>query len=353
MASRAVSLFRIRTALLLGLYLCTAPRAIANQSNSKQRVQLIPQYSAGQVLRYSIQLRMKTTAQANGPIVDPEGATQFANSISVVLRLDVLSAAQGKDGTVRMRATYESVAASSKSNSYDPDAEALEKQYEKLQGRSIEFTVNPGGKITNVTGLEEIITDPARAAEVNQWLSQITLGASVPRKGIAIGEKWSSSQMVAGAPLDGVVWHSRSTYQSDEPCAVPGAKLDSNAGAPNPTPSSPVPQECAIIVTRVETSQSKGDDRTPDAYKKNGLRTAGEWKSTGETLTAISLRTGMVMSVTQSGTTHMDVTITAAATGNHVRYTGDTQSEAEITLLPEATTADASKARNASPNRLK
>lgn len=328
---------RVLTSLVVVSLLEFTPSAFARQSHRSKRIHLIPHYSTGQVLRYDVQLQTKTMAHAVGPIVDPEGATKFDQSVNVILRLDVLSAARAADGPVRLRATYERVTASSKSNSYDPAAEELEKQYERLQGRSIEFSLHPDGKISDISGLQDVAVNPARAAEMNQWMSQITIGASVPRKGIAIGEKWSSVEPLSGAPLAGVSWRTKSTYQSDEPCNVSGPKIDSAAVAKNPPVSDSAPDECAVILTRSEMRESRGrGDRTPIEYKKNGLRTSGEWKGAGESLTAISLRSGLVISVTQSGTTHMDFTVTAAATGNQVHYTADTQSQAQITLLPES-----------------
>jgi hypothetical protein len=328
---------RIPHLFVLALGLCVASSANGKHSSKKELIRLIPRYSTGQVLRYSVQLRMKTTARATGPIVDPEGATQFNQSVSVILLLDVISGGGTATGPVRLQATYEKVAASGKSDSYDPNARALGQQYQKLQGRSIEFTLRPDGKITDITGLEDVATDPSRAAEMNQWLSQITLGASTPRKGMTIGEKWSSEQPLVGAPLDGVVWHTSSTYQSNEPCALSEMNSGSDSGRVRPQGASPVPEECAIILTRSETRDSRREgDRTPRVYKQNGLRTSGEWKGTGVTLTVISPRSGMVVSVTQNVTTHMDFTVTAGATGNRIHYTGDTQSQAQITLLSES-----------------
>lgn len=328
-ASAKISFF-----IAVALLFLTAAPINARRAQKRARVRLTPQYSTGEKLRYNIQLRMKTTAHATGPIVDPEGATEFDQSVNVILRLDVISVPRAENGGVRVRATYERVTANRKSNSYDPSAEEQQKRYEKLQGRAIEFTLEPDGRIADVTGLEDVVTDPSRAAEINQWLGQITLGAAVPQKGIAIGEKWSSEQPLAGAPLDGVVWRTASTYQSNEPCPVTGMRAEAGGGTPLSDGTASAREECAIILTRSETRETaENDDRTPAVYKSNGLRTAGIWKGSGETLTAISLRTGVVISVTQSGTTHMDFTVTAAASGNHVRYKGDVQSEVQMTLM--------------------
>jgi hypothetical protein len=325
---------RVRTSFSAALVLVLALPVSARSSNAKDRIHLVPQFSAGQVFRYNIQLRMETTSRSTGPVIDPEGATVFDQSVNVVLRLAVLSVAgaTGGPGPVRLRATYEKVAASSKSDSYDPDAAAKERDYQKLEGRSMEFTLHPDGKITDIKGLEDVATDPSRAVAVNQWLNQLTLGASLPQKGIAVGKKWSSKQPLESAPLTGVIWQTESTYQRDEPCPV--LELQANTDSGGKKPIAPAREECAILLTRSKTRDSQGGrDRTPSVYRENGLRTSGEWKGTGETLSAISLRTGMVVSVTQSSTTHMDFTVTAVASGNHIHYAGDTHSESQITLV--------------------
>lgn len=329
---------RVRNSFLFALVLVLAPPANTQRLNGNARIHLVPRFSAGQVLRYNIQLRMETTSRATGPIVDPEDVTKIDQSVNMALRLDVLATPGTAEGPelVRLRATYEKIATSSKHDSYNPDADALEEQYQKLEGRSIEFTLHPDGKITEITGLEDVVTDPSRAAAVNQWLRQLTLGASAPRKGIVVGENWSSKQSLDNVPLTGVVWGTESTYQRDEPCPIAGMNADVSSGAERRVTPAAAPEECAIILTHSKMHDSRGErDRTPTAYRKKGLRTSGEWKGTGETLTAISLRTGIVMSVTQSGTTHMDFTVTASASGNHIHYAEDMRSESLITLLSE------------------
>lgn len=78
-------------------------------------------------------------------------------------------------------------------------------------------------------------------------------------------------------------------------------------------------------------------DRTPEVFRQNGLRTSGVWTGAAESLTSVSLRTGLVASVTQTGSTHMDFTIMTTTAHNRMRYAGDTRTQSEITLLPQST----------------
>src|SRR5690242_16027339 len=121
---------RVRNVFLFALVLVLTPPANARRLNANARIHLVPRFSAGQVLRYNIQLRMETTSRATGPIVDPEGATKIDQSVNMTLRLEVHSVTGSADGPglVRLRATYEKIAANSKNDSYNPGAAALEEQ---------------------------------------------------------------------------------------------------------------------------------------------------------------------------------------------------------------------------------
>ncbi|MGC1107346.1 MAG: hypothetical protein WA876_12480 [Candidatus Acidiferrales bacterium] len=307
------------------------PRAAAGA-----RIHLIPNFAPGQTFRYGVQMRIDTTSAATGPITNAGGPRKLDESVGVIIRLDVLSFpdAPGAPASARIRATYEKATATTNSAAYDPDVAAMEDQYKKLAGQSIEFTLQADGKITNVTGLKDLASDsdPSRAAMLNQWISQLTLGASLPKQGIAIGEKWSSQQPLENIPLDGLAWKTTATYERNEPC--PAAGQPSEAGGVSLTPASS-PEQCAIILTRSEiVGGSDSKERTPGVFRQNGLRTSGVWTGNAESLASISLRTGMVSSVTQTGSTHMDFTIMTHIGQNRMRYAGDTHTQSEITLLP-------------------
>ncbi len=358
MMARAVCLPQIRQffSVLCLVAIATAPSA--RRVTADARVHFTPHFTAGQVFHYSVQMHIDGASHSSGPVVDPEGPTKTGESVNVVLRLEVLKVSS--TSAARIRVTYETAAAKSTSDSYDADTAAIADQYKKLQGQSIEFTLESTGKITDVSGLKGLLDDQSRSAIVNQWLSQLTLGASVPKKGIALGEKWSTEQAIDNVPLAGLAWHVESTYVRDEPCPAVRPEPPVGAVAQQVTPSV-VPDQCAVILTRSEitgapaprpsqqaaksgqqpgqpTDESPNEqkDRTPEIFRKNGLRTFGEWTGSGDGLTSISLRTGMVVSVTQTATAHMDFTIMTTTAHNKMRYAGDTRSQSEITLLSQS-----------------
>lgn len=360
MMARAVCLRRIRLLLVVSFLGAIAIAVSAWRAHATPRIHFAPHFTAGQVFHYSVQVDIDSASHSSGPVADPEGPTKSGESVNVVLRLEVLkvSGTLRAPGPTRVRVTYEAAAATSSSDSYDADTAAIAEQYKKLQGQSIEFTVEPTGKITDVSGLKGLLDDQSRSAIVNQWLSQLTLGASVPKKGIAIGEKWSTEQAIDNVPLAGLAWHVESTYMRDEPCSAVRPEPAVGAVAHPVTPSG-VPDECAIILTHSEItgapaeksaqqpgnqanrqppneSPNEGKDRTPEIFRKNGLRTFGEWTGSGDGLTSISVRTGMVVSVTQTATTRMDFTIMTTTAHNRMRYAGDTSSQSQITLLSKS-----------------
>lgn len=320
------------------IFLLATSVAFARRGGSGSRIHLIPELAPGQTFRYAVQMRTTTTSFATGPILDGSTPKAFTQTIGVVIRLEVLSASNspGQSRSARIRATYENVAATSNTAAYDPDVAAMEDQYKKLAGQSIEFTLNADGKITDVAGLQNVVsqTDPSRAATLSQWLRQLTLGASLPKQGIAIGDKWSTEQPLQNVPLEGLAWKTTATYVRNEPCST--TSQSSGSGGQPITPAA-IPDQCAVVMTHSEIIGGRGSkDRTPDVFRQNGLRTSGEWTGTTDSISSISLRSGMVVSVTQTGSTHMDFTIMTTIERNRMRYAGDTHSQSNISLLPSS-----------------
>ena len=55
----------------------------------------------------------------------------------------------------------------------------------------------------------------------------------------------------------------------------------------------------------------------------------------GESLDSISLATGLLISSTQTSTQNMDYRVTSASTGSSVHHVGKSQTQTEITLVPD------------------
>jgi hypothetical protein len=321
--------------------------AVAPSANPSERIHLIPKFTTGQTFRYQIETRTTTTSNTTTPVVNPEAAAQLKQISDLQLRLDVVSAQSGPNGAlgaVRLRVTYEKASATTESDAYDPAADALENQYNRLQGRSMEFTIEPSGEVSKITGLDDVFSNPSAAATVHAWINGLSASAKLPREGIAIGQKWNNERPVENAPLAGLLSRTESTYLRDEPCQSP------DKPAPTAQPAQKDASLCAIVITRFEILRhgSTNPDATPDDYRHNGLRTSGTWTGNGESLDAISLQNGMITRSTQTSTQNLDFEIVSALSGSKMHYVGHVESQSEITLLSPIT-PDAEPAPQARP----
>jgi hypothetical protein len=322
--------------------------ALASITAAGTRIQLSPQFVPGLTLRYQIEMRTSSQGKTVTPIANPEGGSKFSQAVSMIVRLEVLAAATnsspsaapsgdadaaqsatGSAKAVRFRVTYEKSHAHSESDAPPVQTPSSDDQYDRLEGHSIEFTAQPNGQLTNVQGLEGIVSSPSDAAPIFSWMNGLSVGSGFPREGISIGQKWTGEKSLSGSPLADLIWRTTSTYLRNESCATPqgpGPAGGAKAGD----------DQCAVILTRFEILRrgSPHSDATPDDYRRNGLRTSGAWTGSGESLDSISLATGLLVNSTQTSTQHMNYEITDAANGSSIHRTGDVQNQMEITLLP-------------------
>jgi hypothetical protein len=328
-----------------------------------KRVRFAPRFAAGQTLRYQIESRTTTTGKATEPIENPEGSSQLKQTTNLVVRLDVLEVEPVGSGTaaarstsantaraagaatavaatadrIHMRATYEKSSAKTESDAYDPTALSLEEQYNRLEGRSMEFTVEPDGKLSDIKGMDELLANPSAAGTARSWMSGIASSSGFPKEGIIPGQKWSSEKPFEDVPLAGLIWRTESTYLRDEPCSGLG---DGGAAAAAGEGPSHTRDMCSVILTRFEIlRRGPKDEQTPEDYRKNGLRTSGTWTGAGQSLDSISLATSLLVSSTQTSTQEMNLDILSPSAGSKIHYAGRVESESQITMLPQAPVA--------------
>jgi hypothetical protein len=312
--------------LVLATALACAPLSLARPV--AQRVEPVPHFVKGATLRYSIETRTDSNEHATTPIVNPEGATRYQQSTSIIVRLDVLDVQPGGNSSspaIRLSATFEQALADSHADAYAPAAAALDDGIDKLEGRSFDLTV-AGADVRDVKGLGEIATNRDVAARVLSWVRVLCFPAAVPAAGVVVGEKWSDERPLADMPLTGLFWRNDSTYLRNEACRALGSK----AGGP-----ALMLGDCAVLLTRFSIVRHGSDrsDRTPDSYLHNGLRTSGKWTGSGESLDSISLGDGLLVSSTQTATQDMDYEIMSASSGSRIHDVGQTTTQTEISLL--------------------
>jgi hypothetical protein len=306
--------------------------AALSLSAAPAKVHLSMKFTPGEVLRYQIETSTTANNKMETPIENPEAASKSTQSVSLILRLDVLNTPPANGvaaGSVRIRTTFEKSDAAFKSDAFDLAGSNVQDQYKHLEGRSLEYTIEPDGQVSHITGIDDLLANPVIAENVHAWMNGLSFGARLPKGGIEVGQKWNTDQPMEGTPLGGLVWRNRSTYLHDEPCSPTDAPQKPPTGAqsaPNANLS------CAVVVT--EFKIIRNGDATPDDYARKGLDTSGTWTGSGGSLEYISLADGTLIRSTQNSRQNMDVEILSIKTGSKIHYVSRVDSKSEISLLP-------------------
>ena len=305
-----------------------------NIATSPPRVSLSPRFSPGQAFRYAMEFETTTATSQSGLAKDPQGPSKLVITWDATILLEVLPTEASAPGSIRLRTTYEKSTAHVTSDTFDPAAAATEEQYQKLEAKAVEFTLDASGKVISVSGLPEIVDGEKAVQAAREWIAQLDTGSGAPAGGVTVGQTWSSEQP-ASLPVAGMVWRTESEYLRDEVCHPPNPEAppapSSAESAANPEP----PETCAVILTRLNLVRPKPvRNSTPEEYRKSGVQTAGKWEGSAQSLSYISLRTGLAVSVTQTGTEEMHVTLTTQHNAS-MRYAGTILSRSQVALVAD------------------
>jgi hypothetical protein len=326
----------------------SAPRISARGVGTADvRIHLQPHLQPGQSFRYQLDLHTSASSRADGPISDPQGASRLERAALATVHLEVIRVdLGGKAGDrIRLRATYDHCSIVSQSDALDVKEPEYEDQFRKLDGTSVEFTLDANGQTHDFAASRETSSDPSTLLALQQGTSALTPTTGIPAAGISPGETWSSDREFQPSPLAGLYWHSDSTYLRNETCPRPSAASGSSpanggagAGAAQSTDNKPENDVCAVIQTKLHLLRHDVNaSQTPEDYLKNGLRTSGTWTGTAEDISDISLRTGLVVTMTQTGSQDMDFRIATAQGQAGLRYVGHVDSQTAVTQLPPQT----------------
>ena len=195
--------------------------ALSLRATASNRVRLFPKYTPGQTLRYQIETRTNSNGKMETPIENPEAASKSKQTVSLILRLDILNplpANNDPPGSVRIRATYEKSSATFESDAYDPASSKITDQYKNLEGRSLEYVMEPDGQLAHFAGLDDLLANRSVAENIHSWMNGLSSAARIPKDGIEVGQKWSSERPMEGVALGGLIWRNQSNYLRDEPC---------------------------------------------------------------------------------------------------------------------------------------
>jgi hypothetical protein len=302
---------------------------------AQSRVSLSPRFSPGQVFRYEMEFETTTATSRSGLAKDPQGPSKLVITWDASVRMEVLPPGPAAPDGIRLRTTYEKSTASVRSDTFDPAASQTQEQYEKLEGKVVEFSLDAGGKVKSVSGLEDVVDGDKAAQAAGEWIAHLDTSSGAPAGGVMVGQKWSSDEEAKALPVAGMVWRTETDFLRNEVCHPPNPEVPP-ASAPAESPGIPESVEsCAVILTHLNLVRPKPvRDPTPEEYRKNGVQSAGSWTGSAQSLTYVSLRSGFVVSVTQSGTEEMDVTLT---TGHDaaMHYAGTILSRSQVALVAD------------------
>jgi hypothetical protein len=297
---------------------------------ASQRVSLSPRFVPGETFRYEMEFETTTETTRSGLASDPQGPSSLVVDWNAKVRIEVLPADADTPGGIRLRTTYEKSTASVRSDTFDPAAAATSEQYHELEGKVVEFTLDANGKVKYVAGLEGISDSEKAAQSAREWIAQLSASAGAPAGGVSVGQTWSSEQPADTLPIAGLVWRTDSEYLRNESCHPPNPDVPATPGAANSAANAQPETDCAVILANLNLVRSKAArDPTPPDFRKNGVQSAGKWNGSAQSLLYVSLATGMLVSVTQTGTEQMDVTLTS----NHntsMRYAGRISSRSQV-----------------------
>jgi hypothetical protein len=303
---------------------------------SSPRISLTPRFVPGQTFRYEMEFETTTETSRSGLAADPQGPSSLGVNWSATVRIEVLPADAGTPGGIRLRTTYQKSAAIIRSDTFDPAANDTAEQYRKLEGKVVELTIDAGGKVKNVSGLEGILDSEKATQSARDWIAQLSASAGAPPEGVVVGQTWSSEQPANSLPIAGMVWRTDSEYLRNESCHPTNPDIPISPGAVDSAANSQPASDCAVILAKLNLVRSKATahDPTPPDLRRDGVQTAGKWSGSAQSLLYVSLASGLVISVTQTGTEAMDVTLTSSR-NTAMHYAGTISTRSQVALVAD------------------
>lgn len=296
-----------------------------------ERNALFPRLHAGQTLTYIVQYRTQKNVKTESRVVTPSGPQNVQSDAKWTLSLEILDVRpHGDRSAIHARAQLQSVDSAAQSQSA-PGQQASPAVGPEAPAKSVEFTILPDGRAEAVTGLDGLFPEQREAWQ--QWLRQFAIAGVFPDGSIKRGRRWKSTEVEqAPSPIARLQWEKEATYVRDEPCAaVPPPSARDGGSSKNSQP-----QTCAVILTRAVLKQkSPPKDTTPGDFKLHGLRTTGTANGTNETISYISLQSGLIVRVTEDAKQFMDVVVAKADGSNQVHYNVDANSHTSILLVDQ------------------
>jgi len=297
------------------------------------RATLFPRLHAGQTFTYYIQYRTKKNVKTESRVVTPATGPQAAESDAQwLLRVDILDVQpQGERSAIHARSRFQSVASAMDKNNAAAQQPSSGSASPSLESKPVDFTIRPDGRVDSVTGLADLFPDQRQVWQV--WLRQFAIAGVFPRNGVKPGQSWKSSEPEqAPSPIVKLTWEKQATYVRDEPCS-PIQFSETGIVTPKNSPT----QSCAVVLTNAILKQkSAPKDTTPGDFRLHDLRTTGNASGKNETISYISLQSGLIVRVTEDAQQFMDVVVAKADASNKIHYNVEATGHTEVLLVADA-----------------
>jgi hypothetical protein len=316
---------------LFALLCVCACIALGSNPATKDRAILTPKLTAGQVLTYQIAYHASKSANTKSTVATstPRSPSGAETNVRALLRLEIKGVEnQGRRAAVHARSYFQVMnSATHLTVPKDLPTPPDQVQREDPKGVSIEFTINPDGRIDPIKGLDAL--SPEQQQAWKEWVERFAASAALPEGGIRIGQKWKTEEVEnSPAPIAKLIWLRESTYVRDEPCHTSELTVEGEVADVHPQQ---VPETCAVIETSATLKQrSSAKDATPEDYKLHQLLTSGTASGDNKTLLFVSTQTGLLVRSSDHADQKMSVTIAKADNSNRVHYDIRAKSDTEI-----------------------
>jgi hypothetical protein len=296
------------------------------------RATLFPRLHAGQTFTYYIQYRIKKNVKTESRVVIPTGPQDAETDAEWLLRVNILDVhPQGERSAIHARSQFQSVASAMAQNNTGAQQPSSGSAAPSLESKPVEFTILPDGRVDSVTGLADLFPDQRQVWQV--WLRQFAIAGVFPRNGVKPGQSWKSSEPEqAPSPIVKLEWEKQAIYVRDEPCA-PIQFSETGIVTPKNSPT----ESCAVVLTNAVLKQkSSPKDTTPGDFRLHDLRTTGNATGKNETISYISLQSGLIVRVTEDAHQFMDVVVAKADASNQIHYNVEATGHTEVLLVADA-----------------
>ncbi len=292
--------------------------------------------AVGERVLYQMTFHSTTESRRSGIVEDPQAPATFDLHVMATVAIEPLAAPAGSEES-RFRITFEETGSHTVAGSDLTRSDFLQGRNQALQGKSFELTRATDGKLRFGPDLLAALEDPRSVVSLREWLEEVLGYQGVPA-GAKPGQKWSSQEAIAEAPFSNMVRRTDSTYLRDGPCRHAGYE-----GAQARLTRQYSSENCAVVLTRATLARAvnaPADPTAPD-YHARGMRTAGQWTGSGETLKYFSLSRGLLVSSASQWEEKLELTVLLE--GARFQQSSRVKAEGQIALLATVTKPDVRK----------